>query len=96
MNASGSAPLAGSTLANAGSAGSADAARANYRVAASFRRTGERTVPTLKVTRLSDKRLIYPFGGSPDMPFFTDAQAAQQYAETYGWQLVDGDIAVPE
>ena len=74
----------------------ATAARTNYEVAASSRRTFSGTVPTLKVVRLSDKRIIYPFQGCADMPFFADAQSAQRYAQTYGWQLVDGDIAVPE
>jgi hypothetical protein len=60
--------------------------RANYQVAVSSRRTSSGTVPTLKVIRLSDERVIYPFQGD----------AAQVFAETYGWQLVDGDIAVPE
>ncbi len=70
--------------------------RANYQVTASSRRTSSGTVPTLKVIRLSDERVIYPFQGHADMPFFDDADAAQLFAETYGWQLVDGDIAVPE
>jgi hypothetical protein len=30
------------------------------------------------------------------MPFFTEQREARDYAETYGWKLVDGDIAVPE
>ncbi|WP_144139064.1 DUF6723 family protein [Paraburkholderia sp. BCC1884] len=70
--------------------------RENYQVSASSRRTSSGTVPTLKVIRLSDERVIYPFQGHADMPFFDDAEAAQSYAETYGWKLVDGDIAVPE
>lgn len=70
--------------------------RANYQVMASARRTTSGTVPTLKVVRLSDERVIYPFQGHADMPFFEDAEAAQSFAESYGWQLVDGDIAVPE
>lgn len=70
--------------------------RANYQVAVSSRRTSSGTVPTLKVIRLSDERVIYPFQGHADMPFFDNADAAQVFAETYGWQLVDGDIAVPE
>jgi len=70
--------------------------RANYLVAVSSRRTSSGTVPTLKVKRLSDDRVIYPFRGHADMPFFASAQEAEQYAQTYGLQLVDGDIAVPE
>lgn len=70
--------------------------RANYQVLASSRRTSSGTLPTLKVIRLSDERVIYPFRGHADMPFFEDAAAAQSFAEAYGWQLVDGDIAVPE
>ena len=68
----------------------------DYQVAASFRRTFGGTVPTLKVTRLSDRRIIYPFAGCADMPICPDADSAIQYAESYGRQLVDGDIAVPE
>lgn len=70
--------------------------RANYQVTASSRRTSSGTVPTLKVVRLSDERVIYPFQGHADMPFCEDADTAQSFAENYGWQLVDGDIAVPE
>ncbi len=72
------------------------APRDNYHVAVSSRRTSSGTIPTLKIVRLSDKRVIYPFTGCADMPLFEDAQSARLYAETYGWQLVDGDIAVPE
>jgi uncharacterized protein DUF6723 len=68
----------------------------NYEVAASFRRTISGIVPTLKVIRLSDKRVIYPFRGCADMPRCEDSQSAKNFAEVYGWQLVDGDIAVPE
>lgn len=68
----------------------------DYEVAASFRRTMTGTVPTLKVIRLSDKRVIYPFRGCPDMPLCADPQSAKNFAEVYGWQLVNGDIAVPE
>ncbi|RZF26632.1 hypothetical protein EVC45_26790 [Paraburkholderia sp. UYCP14C] len=68
----------------------------NYEVAASFRRTMGGVVPTLKVIRLSDKRVIYPFHGCADMPLYEDAQRAKNFAEVYGWQLVNGDIAVPE
>lgn len=70
--------------------------RANYNVAVSSRRTSSGSVPTLKVTRLSDQRVIYPFQGHAMMPFFENSEAAEQYALTYGMKLVDGDIAVPE
>lgn len=68
----------------------------NYAVVASFRRTMSGAVPTLKVIRLSDKRVIYPFLGCEDMPLCEDPQSARNFAEVYGWQLVNGDIAVPE
>jgi hypothetical protein len=68
----------------------------DYDVAASFSRTFSGLVPRLKVTRLSDRRIIYPFAGCADMPVCADAETAIQFAETYGRQLVDGDIAVPE
>lgn len=69
---------------------------ANYNVAASSRRATGGTMPTLRVTRLSDKRVIYPFVGCADMPLFPDAQGARDFAEQYGASLVNGDIAVPE
>ena len=68
----------------------------NYEVVASSRRTMNGALPTLKVTRLYDKRIIYPFCGCADMPLFDDPQSAKHFAEVYGWQLVQGDIAVPE
>jgi hypothetical protein len=70
--------------------------RDNYNVAVSSRRTSSGTIPTLKVTRLSDERVIYPFQGHADMPFFASAQDAEEFAQAYGMKLVDGDIAVPE
>jgi|HubBroStandDraft_5_1064220.scaffolds.fasta_scaffold63513_2 hypothetical protein len=69
---------------------------ANYNVAASSRRATGGTMPTLRIVRLSDKRVIYPFTGCADMPLFPDAQSARDYAERYGATLVEGDIAVPE
>jgi len=71
-------------------------ARRRYLVTASARRTSSGTVPTLKVVRLTDKRVIYPFQGCADMPLFEEAADAKQFAENYGQTLVDGDIAVPE
>jgi hypothetical protein len=70
--------------------------RENYHVTVSSRRTSSGNVPTLKVTRLSDERVIYPFQGHADMPFFQNAQDAENFAQEYGMKLVDGDIAVPE
>jgi hypothetical protein len=69
---------------------------ANYSVSASSRRATGGTVPTLRIVRLSDKRVIYPFTGCADMPLFPDTQSARDYAERYGASLVEGDIAVPE
>jgi hypothetical protein len=71
-------------------------ASANYAVAASSRRATGGTMPTLRIVRISDKRVIYPFTGCADMPLFPDAQSARDYAERYGASLVKGDIAVPE
>lgn len=68
----------------------------NYAVAVSSRRAAGGTMPTLRIVRVSDKRVIYPFVGCADMPLFPDTQSAREYAERYGASLVDGDIAVPE
>jgi hypothetical protein len=68
----------------------------NYTVAVSSRRAAGGTMPTLRIVRMSDKRVIYPFVGCADMPLFPDTQSAREYAERYGASLVEGDIAVPE
>ncbi|WP_213779798.1 DUF6723 family protein [Caballeronia sp. dw_276] len=80
----------------AASSSDKSAVHSNYNVAVSSRRATGGTMPTLRVTRLSDKRVIYPFVGCADMPLFPDAQSARDYAEQYGASLVEGDIAVPE
>ncbi|WP_240655920.1 DUF6723 family protein [Paraburkholderia phosphatilytica] len=70
--------------------------RDRYEITASFRRTSYGIIPLLKVVRLSDGRLIYPFQGCADMPLCADAQSATKFAEAWGEKLVSGDIAVPE
>jgi hypothetical protein len=70
--------------------------RSAYQVLTSWRTLCGAIVPTLKVIRLSDKALIYPFEGCPAMPLFDSPREAIAFAEKYGWQLVDSDIAVPE
>lgn len=67
-----------------------------YEVATSVHRTFSGIVPTLKVVRLADMRVIYPFRGCPEMPLCADTESAKRFAEDYGWRLVNGDIAVPE
>ena len=56
----------------------------NYEVIASFRRTMGGIVPTLKVIRLSDKRVIYPFRGCADMPLCEDPQSAKNFGRQNG------------
>jgi hypothetical protein len=67
-----------------------------YDVTVSFRRTSYGIIPMLRIVRLRDGRLIYPFQGCADMPICADSEAAMQFAHAAGEKFVNGDIAVPE
>lgn len=67
-----------------------------YDVTVSFHRTSYGIIPALKIVRLRDGRLIYPFQGCADMPVCADTESAIQFARTCGERFVNGDIAVPE
>jgi hypothetical protein len=76
--------------------GTSQAGGGRYDVTISFRRTSYGIIPALRIVRLRDGRLIYPFEGCADMPVCADTETAMQYARACGEKFVDGDIAVPE
>lgn len=78
---------------------SADAAstHSGYRIYPTYRRTasGEYT-GDLKVVRVADAKLIYPFDGAAVIGPFPVAQAARDAAAQLGATLVDADLQNPE
>ena len=69
----------------------------DYAVYASYRpHTGGCFVGTLKVVRLTDSRLLYPFDGAEQIgPFFTKDEA-REAAVIRGNEIVRGDLQRPE
>ena len=75
-------------------AGPADA---GYRIYSTYRRTASgQYTGDLKVVRVEDAKLIYPFDGAPVIGPFPVAQAAREAAEKLGAALVDADLRNPE
>jgi len=69
----------------------------DYRIYASYRISGDRKYyGTLRVQRIADKRLLYPFDGCPDIGPSDGPQPARQAALDLGAKLVAADIKNPE
>lgn len=68
-----------------------------YRIYSTYRRTasGEYT-GDLKVVRIADAKVIYPFDGAAIIGPFPIAQAARDAAAQLGATLVVGDLQNPE
>jgi hypothetical protein len=71
-------------------------ALADFRIYASYRGVPGQFYGTLKVVRLTDKRVLFPFEGCPEMGPFADPQSAVDAAQRYGEQLASGDLQNPE
>ena len=69
---------------------------ADFRIYASYRGVPGQFYGTLKVVRLTDKRVLFPFEGCPEMGPFVDPQSAVDAAQRYGEQLASGDLQNPE
>jgi hypothetical protein len=69
---------------------------ADFRIYASYRGIPGQFHGTLKVVRLTDKRVLFPFEGCPEISPFPDRQAAVDAAQQYGEQLALGDLQNPE
>lgn len=69
----------------------------DYKVYASYRPGASgRFVGTLKVVRLTDGRLLYPFDGAEDIGPFDSKEAAKHKALLRGSEVVQADLHAPE
>jgi|ERR1700712_1866480 hypothetical protein len=68
----------------------------DFRIYASYRGVPGQFYGTLKVVRLTDKRVLFPFEGCPELGPFADRQSALDAARHYGEQLASGDLQQPE
>jgi hypothetical protein len=69
---------------------------ADFRIYASYRGVPGQFYGTIKVVRLTDKRVLFPFEGCPEIGPFPDRQAAVDAAQQYGEQLALSDLQKPE
>jgi hypothetical protein len=69
---------------------------ADFRIYASYRGFPGQFYGTLKVVRLTDNRVLFPFEGCPELGPFEDRQAALDSARQYGERLALGDLQNPE
>ncbi|WP_074169355.1 DUF6723 family protein [Caballeronia hypogeia] len=69
----------------------------DYAVYASYRpHHSGNFVGTLKVVRLTDGRLLYPFDGSDEIGPFSSASAARKAAEERAKEIIGADLRYPE
>jgi hypothetical protein len=69
----------------------------DYRVYASYRPGASgRFMGTLKVVRVTDGRLLFPFDGAEEIGPFETKQAAKSAATLRGMQIVEADLRSPE
>jgi hypothetical protein len=69
----------------------------DYQVYATYRRTGSGTfMGDLKVVRMTDSRVLFPFDGAPAIGPFKVASDALEAARFRGAEIVAADLANPE
>jgi hypothetical protein len=69
----------------------------DYRVYASYRiGMGIIFFRALKLQRITDRRILFPFEGCPDIGPFDDPDSATQGALDLAQQLIAGDLKSPE
>ncbi|MDR5884233.1 DUF6723 family protein [Caballeronia sp. LZ032] len=69
----------------------------DYRVYASYRPgTSGRFMGTLKVVRVTDGRLLFPFDGAEELGPFETKEAAKNAAAIRGREIVEADLRSPE
>ncbi|SAK86052.1 hypothetical protein AWB76_06764 [Caballeronia temeraria] len=69
----------------------------DYRVYASYRPgTTGRFMGTLKVVRVTDGRLLFPFDGAEEIGPFETKEAARDAASRRGMEIVEADLHSPE
>ena len=69
---------------------------ADYAVYASYRTLSGRFIGTLKVVRLTDARLLYPFAGAEELGPFNTKDAAKEAAVQRGQEIIRADLSNPE
>ena len=77
-------------------AAKAGKSEADYAVYASYRPLSGRFIGTLKVVRLTDARLLYPFAGAEELGPFNTKDAAKEAAVRRGNEIIDADLSNPE
>ncbi|WP_240655827.1 DUF6723 family protein [Paraburkholderia phosphatilytica] len=69
----------------------------DYRISAAYRvASASRFYGTLKVTRKTDGRRLFPYAGAPDIGPFETGYEAKMAAEQFGMKLAEADILAPE
>jgi hypothetical protein len=69
----------------------------DYKVYASYRPgSSGRFMGTLKVVRLTDGRLLFPFDGAEEIGPFDTREAAKQASKMRGLEIVQVDLRTPE
>ncbi|WP_309885058.1 DUF6723 family protein [Caballeronia sp. LZ029] len=68
----------------------------DYAVYASYRPSSGRFVGTLKVVRLTDARMLYPFDGAEEIGPFESQNEAREAAVKRGTEIVRADLRCPE
>ena len=68
----------------------------DYAVYVSYRPSLGRFVGTLKVVRLTDGRLLYPFEGAEEIGPFASRDVAREAAIKLGENIVRADLSSPE
>lgn len=75
----------------------ADVYDGDFEIYASYHGTADgRYVGSLRVVRRSDRKILFPFDGAPEIgPYATPAEA-REAAVAYGRQIIATDRGVPE
>lgn len=68
----------------------------DYKIYASYRLIGGLYFGTLKVVRVTDLRVLFPFEGAPELGPYVTSDEAKEASQRLGTELAYGDLAHPE
>lgn len=75
----------------------ADVSDGDFEIYATYHGTSDgRYLGALRVVRKSDRRILFPFDGAPQIGPYLTAAEAREAAIEYGRQIVATDRAAPE